>query len=89
MDKERKTLSRSELSKRGWPIGLIDKVFPEAGKDYKEMDVVLRDWSGRIARARFYWVSRIRAIELQPWFESERSKDLRSQKFVRSGQQIA
>jgi hypothetical protein len=66
-DEERKTLSRTDLRKRGWPKDLIDKMFPEAGKDYKEKEIALRDWSGRSVRARLYWVSRVKAIELQPW----------------------
>ena len=73
-DKERQTLSRSELSKRGWPMDLIDKMFPEAGKDYKDMEIPRGDWSGRIVRTRIYWVSRIKALELEPWFENMRAE---------------
>ena len=72
-DRERKTLSRTALARRGWPRGLIDKVFPEAGEDYIEKDIDLSDRIGRIVKARFS-VSRIRAIESHPWFESERAK---------------
>jgi hypothetical protein len=75
-DQERKTLSWSELSKRGWPKDLIAKVFPEAGKDYIEREIVDK-WTGHVRKARFYWVSRIKEIELQPWFEIERAKILR------------
>jgi hypothetical protein len=31
-DKERKTLSRTDLRKRGWPMDLIDKIFPPGGE---------------------------------------------------------
>ena len=75
-DQERKTLTRSELSKRGWPKDLIDKEFPAAGKDYIEKEILCR-WSGRIVKTRLYRVSRIKAIELQPWFEIERPRMLR------------
>jgi putative DNA primase/helicase len=81
-EKERKTLSRTELVKRGWPKNLIDKTFPEPGEDYKEMEITLGDWSGRIVRARFYRVSRIKEVELQPWFENERIRILRSSKLI-------
>lgn len=72
--KARKTLSQSEIEKRGWPRALITKVFPEAGKDYIEKEIVVDDWTGHIVKARFYSVSRITDIELQPWFEGMRAE---------------
>jgi hypothetical protein len=86
-NKERKTLSSSALLKRGWPRTLIEQLFPEAGKDYIEREVELEHPIGRVVRARYYWVSRIKAIELQPWFEAERTKvrrQSRSKKVERS-----
>ena len=76
-DRERKTLSRSELSKRGWPKDLIDEMFPGRGKDYIEKEIVVDDLMGCVVKARFYPVSRIKEIELQPWFEVERAKIVR------------
>jgi hypothetical protein len=73
-EKDRKTLSRSELSKRGWPAALIEKIFPEAGTDYIEKEIVPEDRIGHVVRARFYRLARIREIELQLWFEVERAK---------------
>jgi hypothetical protein len=75
--KIRETLSRSELSRRGWPKELIDKMFPEGKKDYIEREIVVDCWTGHVVKARFYSVSRIRAIERQPWFEVERAKIVR------------
>ena len=72
--KMRKTLSWSELSRRGWPKELIEQLLPKAGKDYLEKPVVVDDLMGRVVKARFYWVSRIKEIERQPWFEVERAK---------------
>jgi hypothetical protein len=69
---ERKTLSRSELVKRGWPPALIDKTFPEPGKDYIERETDLGDQFERVVKARFYWVWRIKTVEQQPSFEAER-----------------
>jgi hypothetical protein len=66
---------------------LIEQLFPEAGKDYIEREVELEHPIGRVVRARYYWVSRIKAIELQPWFEAERTKvrrQSRSKKVERS-----
>ena len=74
---ERKTLSRSGLSKRGWPRNLIDRIFPEAGKDYIEKEISMDDLGGRCVKARFYWVSRIKETERQPWFEVARAKLMR------------
>lgn len=68
---ERKMLSRTELSRRGWPSALIEQMFPEPGKDYVEKEIALGE---RSVKGRFYWVSRIKALELQPWFEIERAK---------------
>jgi len=79
--KERRMLSRTELAKRGWPVDLIDKMFPKVEKDYIERDICTRDWA-RIVKARFYWVSRIKAIELQPQFEIERAKILHAAKSI-------
>jgi hypothetical protein len=70
-DKKRKTLSRTELIKRGWPPKLIDVVLPRPGQDYQEREVPI-EHLGRVIQARFYWVSRIIQIETQPWFEGER-----------------
>jgi hypothetical protein len=70
-DKQRKTLTRTELVKRGWPRRLIDAVFTRPGEDYREREIVIENL-GRIIKARFYRVSRIKQIEKQPWFESER-----------------
>ena len=64
-------LSRTELSKRGWPSALIEQMFPEPGKDYVEKEIILGE---RSVKGRFYWVSRIKALELQPWFEIDRAK---------------
>jgi hypothetical protein len=72
--KIRKMLSRSELSKRGWPKDLIEQTLPIAGRDYIEETVVVEGLMGRVVKARFYWVSRIKEIERQPWFEVERAK---------------
>jgi hypothetical protein len=76
-DRERKMLSRTELVRRGWPRCLIEELFHEAGKDYIEKEIDLSDTIGRVVKAPFYWVSRIRAIESQTWFETERAKILR------------
>jgi hypothetical protein len=70
--KTRKTLSRTELIKRGWSIKLIDETFKELGKDYIEREVIVRRF-GRKIKARIYWISRIRDIESQPWFEVRRT----------------
>jgi hypothetical protein len=77
-DRERKTLSRSELSKRGWPKDLIDEMFPGRGKDYIEKEIVVDDLMGCVVKARFYPVSRIKEIERQPWFEIERARMVRA-----------
>jgi hypothetical protein len=74
---ERKTLSRCELLKRGWPPALIDKTFPVARLDYIEKEIAFGDQLERIVKARFYWVWRIKTVELQPSFEVERAKILR------------
>jgi hypothetical protein len=72
--RERKSLTRGELKKRGWPEDLIDRIFPTAGKDYKEKEFALSGWSGQIIKTRIYRVSRIKAFELEPWFEIERAE---------------
>jgi hypothetical protein len=71
---ERKTLTLSELKKRGWPMTLINEMFPVAGKDYLEKSIDLTPKIGRFITARVYSVSRIKAIELEPWFETERAR---------------
>jgi hypothetical protein len=71
-DKERKTLSRTALIKRGWPPKLIDAVFTRPGEDYEEREIAI-EHLGRSIKARFYWVSRIIEIERQPWFEVRRT----------------
>jgi ribosomal protein S25 len=71
---ERKSLTRGELKKRGWHENLIDRLFPKVGKDYKEKEFALSEWSGRIVKTRIYRVSRIKAFELEPWFEIERAE---------------
>jgi putative DNA primase/helicase len=69
--RERKTLTRTELVRRGWPRTLIEKIFPAVGRDYTERIITLP--IGRAVKARYYWVSRIKAIEVKPWFEVERA----------------
>jgi hypothetical protein len=76
-DKERKTLSRGGLKRRGWPLILIDKIFPYEGADYRVREVDLPAQIGRSVKVRFYRVSRIKAVESQPWFEIERANILR------------
>ena len=73
-DTERQTLSRTGLTKRGWPIVLIDRMFPKKWEDYIEKDLPMGDQPGLVVRAKFYWVWRIKAIEQDPWFEIERAK---------------
>ena len=74
---ERKSLTRGELKKRGWPEDLIDSIFPKAGKDYKDKEFVLSGWSWHVVKTRIYPVSRIMAFEMEPWFEIERVEILR------------
>lgn len=59
-NKPRKTLSWSELVKRGWPRLLIAMRLPDAGKDFREKEIVVDDQTGHVVKARFYWVSRIK-----------------------------
>jgi hypothetical protein len=73
-DQERKSLTRGELKKRGWPEDLIDRIFPTAGKDYREKEFKLSGWSGQIIKTRLYRVSRIKTFESEPWFEIERAE---------------
>jgi hypothetical protein len=73
--KMRKTLSFTELSRRGWPKTLIDETFPRVGIDYVTKNVEVEGLT-RMVQARFCWVSRIRAIERQPWFETCRAEHL-------------
>jgi hypothetical protein len=71
---ERKSLTRGEMKKRGWNENLIDRLLPKAGKDYIEKEFALSGWSGQIVKTRIYRVSRIKAFELEPWFENERAE---------------
>ena len=78
-ERERKTLSLTDLKRRGWPMRLIEQVFPQAGTDYIEKEISL-DLPARTVNARFYWISRIRAAELEPWFETARQDHLRRER---------
>lgn len=69
---ERKTLTRSQLKKRGWCKAMIDKLLPVARTDYIERDIE-NSYTLRLHRTRLYWVSRIKFIERQPSFEVERA----------------
>jgi hypothetical protein len=83
MAKERQTLSRTELLKRGWPLALIDEIFFQAGRDHIKKEICTS--SGRIITGRFYWTSRVKAVELLPWFEIERANILHH---LRAGVQL-
>lgn len=69
--KQRKTITRGELTKRGWPRTLIDTMFPERGKDYIQWDTFV-EALGRRIQTRIYFVSRVHAIEGNPFFEEHR-----------------
>jgi hypothetical protein len=71
MEEERKTLSRTELVKRGWPTALIDEVFLATGCHYQKQITV--DSLARPVSARLYPVDRIKETERETGFEKRRA----------------
>lgn len=72
---DRKTLTRGELKKRGWPSSLIDKFLPTEEQDYRYSTT--KNLDGQCFKFRAYWVSRIKTIERDSAFEEAR-ENLRS-----------
>jgi putative DNA primase/helicase len=71
----RKTLSRSDVIRRGWPAQMIDDRLPEEGRHYRTETFSTPD--NRTVTARYYWVKYILAAEREPAFEADRSRFLR------------
>jgi len=71
-NRERSSITRSELIKRGWPAEMIETRLSHKGVDYKEK-YLLNPWRRRLVKTRLYSVSRIKAHEVRPDFERERA----------------
>jgi len=71
-NRERSSITRSELIKRGWPAEMIETRLSHKGVDYKEK-YLLNPWRRRLVKTRLYSVSRIKVHEVRPDFERERA----------------
>ena len=69
---ERKTLSRTELVKRGWPQEMIDACLPQENRHFLTRKIVLD--SGLRITSTFYYVSAIKEAEQAPDFEEQRAR---------------
>ena len=69
---ERKTISRSELIDRGWSKDLIDALLPTKGLDFTVQRLPKPGTKRTSILAHYYWVSRVKDLEAQPWFEDKR-----------------
>jgi hypothetical protein len=77
--RERKTVSRSELVRRGWSKDLIDDLLARKGRDFIVQRLPKPGTQRTFMDARYYWVTLVKEMEAEPSFEDKRFELRRKQ----------